>query len=108
MQVVQKYFGDIPAVATPTFAEPAPPVQVSERTETMYDANATLPAFHIAYHIPPNRSPDHYALEILALVLGDGESSRLYQSLVKKRKSARTWRSAPMTGVALTCFPPGR
>ena len=86
MQVVQKYFGDIPARATPVFAEPAPPVQVSERTETMYDANATLPAFHIAYHIPPNRSPDHYALEILALVLGDGESSRLYQSLVKKKE----------------------
>ncbi|MGB5547681.1 MAG: pitrilysin family protein [Polyangiales bacterium] len=86
MQVVQKYFGDIPARATPTFAEPAPPAQASERTETMYDANATLPAFHIAYHIPPNRSPDHYALEILALVLGDGESSRLYQSLVKKKE----------------------
>jgi predicted Zn-dependent peptidase len=52
----------------------------------MYDANATLPAFHLGYHIPPSRTPDHYALEMLAMVLGDGESSRLYQTLVKQKE----------------------
>ena len=86
MQLVEKFFAEIPARETPAFSEPAPPSQNAERSETMYDANATLPAFHFAYHIPPNRSPDHYALEILALVLGDGESSRLYQSLVKRKE----------------------
>jgi predicted Zn-dependent peptidase len=86
MKLVEKYFGDIPARDTPVYTEPAPPEQTAERTETMYDANATLPAFHIAYHIPPNREADHYALEILALVLGDGESSRLYQTLVKQKE----------------------
>jgi zinc protease len=86
MQLANTYFGDIPARQTPVYAEPAPPDQAAERNETMYDGNATLPAFHIAYHIPPNRSPDHYALEILALVLGDGESSRLYQTLVKEKE----------------------
>ena len=86
MQLLQKYFGDIPARQTPAYAEPAPPEQSKERTETMYDANATLPAFHLAYHIPPSRTPDHYALEILAMVLGDGESSRLYQTLIKQKE----------------------
>ena len=86
MRLVEKYFGSIPARERVPFTEPAPPVQTAERTETMYDANATLPAFHIAYHIPPNRSPDHYALEMLALILGDGESSRLYQTLVKNKE----------------------
>ena len=86
MGMVEKYFGEIPARETPAFSEPAPPTQTAERRETMYDANATLPAFHFAYHIPPNRTPDHYALEILALVLGDGESSRLYQTLVKQKE----------------------
>jgi zinc protease len=52
----------------------------------MYDANATLPAFHLGFHIPPSRTPDHYALEILAMVLGDGESSRLYQILLKQKE----------------------
>lgn len=86
MKLVEKYFAGIPARETPLYTEPAPPEQTAERTETMYDANATLPAFHIAYHIPPNRAADHYALEILALVLGDGESSRLYQTLVKQKE----------------------
>jgi zinc protease len=86
MQLVEKYFGGIPARVTPAYSEPAPPQQDSERVETMYDANATLPAFHVAYHIPPSRSPDHYAVEMLALVLGDGESSRLYQTLVKQKE----------------------
>jgi predicted Zn-dependent peptidase len=86
MRLVEKYFGDIPARQTPAYSEQAPLEQSAERTETMYDANATLPAFHLAYHIPPSRSPDHYALEMLALILGDGESSRLYQTLVKQRE----------------------
>jgi len=86
MQLVEKYFGAIPAGPTRPYSEPAPPQQTSERVETMFDTNATLPAFHVAYQIPPNRSPDHYALEMLAIVLGDGESSRLYQSLVKQKE----------------------
>ena len=84
--LVKKYFGDIPARQTATFSAPEPPVQTAERVETMYDPNATLPAFHLAYHIPPNRTPDHYPLEVLALILGDGESSRLYQALVKQEE----------------------
>jgi predicted Zn-dependent peptidase len=86
VRLVDKYFGGIPAQQTPVYSEPAPPNQSAERTETMYDANATLPAFHLAYHIPPSRTPDHYALEMLASVLGDGESSRLYQTLVKGKE----------------------
>jgi predicted Zn-dependent peptidase len=86
MKLVEKYFSDIPAREIPPYVEPSLPEQTAERVETMYDANATLPAFHVAYHIPPNRSPDHYALELLAIILGDGESSRLYQSLVKQKE----------------------
>jgi predicted Zn-dependent peptidase len=90
MQLAQKHFGDIPARQTPTYQEPSAPEQTAERTETMYDPNATLPAFHLAYHIPPIRTPDHYALEMLALILGDGESSRLYQTLVKREETCQT------------------
>ena len=84
MRLVEKYFGDIPARQTEELSLPPLEPQTAERTETMYDPNATLPAFHVAYHIPRSRTPDHYALEMLALILGDGESSRLYQRLVKR------------------------
>jgi len=86
MALVKKYFGDVPARETPAFDAPPLAKQTAEQVETMYDANATLPAFHLAYHIPTSRTPDHYALEMLALVLGDGESSRLYQRLVKREE----------------------
>ena len=84
MRLVKQYFGDIPSRDTPAFEAPPRAEQAAEQVETMYDANATLPAFHLAYHIPQSRTPDHYPLEMLALILGDGESSRLYQRLVKR------------------------
>ncbi len=86
MQAIERYFGSIPSRERTPFVEPKPPMQTAERSETMYDRNATLPAFHLAYHIPASRTPDHYPLEMLALILGDGESSRLYQTLIKKKE----------------------
>lgn len=84
--LLEEYFGGIPRRATPAFDVPPPAPQTAERTEVMQDPLAQLPAFHIAYHIPPDRSADHYPLELLAIILGDGESSRLYQELVKDKQ----------------------
>jgi predicted Zn-dependent peptidase len=86
MALVRRYFEGIPRREVPAWDGGPLPEQTSERTETMVDPLAELAAFHIAYHIPPSRTPDHYPLELLALVLGDGESSRLYQKLVKERE----------------------
>ncbi len=86
MALVKKYFGDIPARKVKPFdvADPAP--QTAERKDSMVDPLAQLPAFHVTYHIPKDREPDHYPLELLSIVLGDGESSRLYQKLVKEKE----------------------
>lgn len=84
IDLATQYFGSIPARTTPAFDVPPPPPQEALREETMHDPLAELPAFHVAYHIPPDRSPDHYPLELLGIILGDGESSRLYQDLVKQ------------------------
>jgi zinc protease len=86
LQLVERYFGDIVTRPKPAFA-PAPLTpQTDERIESMVDPLAELPAFHLAYHIPPDREPDHYPLDLLAIVLGGGESSRLYQKLVKGKQ----------------------
>jgi zinc protease len=82
MTLVQQYFGDIPSRDVVPYAPPELAPQTAERHETMLDPLADLPAFHIEWHIPPARQPDHYALEMLSLALGDGDSSRLYRSLV--------------------------
>ena len=86
LAMVRQYFETIPRRETPAYAPPAFAAQTAERNETMTDRLADLPAFHLEYHIPPAREADHYALEMLGLVLGDGDSSRLYQKLVKERE----------------------
>jgi zinc protease len=86
MKLVDKHFGSIPRGNPPGFKDVAFPLQSAERTDVIYDALAELPGFHMVWHIPPARTPDHYALELLADVLGDGRSSRLYLELVKRRE----------------------
>ncbi|MDQ3033360.1 MAG: insulinase family protein [Myxococcota bacterium] len=86
MQMVRRYFGDIASRDVPAYQPSALSPQTAERVDTIPDAIADVPAFHVAYHIPPSREEDHYALEMLSLALGDGESSRLYQELVKQRE----------------------
>ena len=86
MALVRRYFGDIPSREVPPYAPGELSPQTAERTDVLQDMLADVPAFHVAYHIPPSREADHYPLEMLALALGDGESSRLYQELVKERE----------------------
>lgn len=86
LQLVQQYFGSIPRAKVKPFTTPDPTPQTAERKDSMLDPLAELPAFHVAYHIPKDREPDHYPLEILSSILGDGESSRLYQKLVKEKE----------------------
>jgi zinc protease len=86
LALVKKHFGQIPSRSRPAYEPGAFTPQTEEHTETMVDDLAQLPGFHVAYHIPPARDPDHYALDLLAMALGDGESSRLYQELIKKRE----------------------
>jgi zinc protease len=86
LALVKQYFGAIPAAQITPLTTPDPAPQTAERKDSIQDPLAELPAFHVAYHIPTYRQPDHYALELLATVLGDGESSRLYQKLVKQKE----------------------
>lgn len=86
LRLVERYFGSIQRQDVPPFDPPELQAQTAERRDSMPDAHAELPAFHIAYHIPTSRTEDHYPLELLSLVLGDGQSSRLYQLLVKERE----------------------
>ncbi len=88
IEMVRRHFGMIPARRAPAWQEPAFEAQTAERTDSMRDPLARIPAFHVVWHIPPRRTPDHYPLEVLGAVLGMGESSRLHQQLVKDREIA--------------------
>lgn len=82
-KLVEKYFSSIPAVEQPKRPDLAEPVQKSAKTEKMQDKHAQLPAFWLGWKVPGRREPDYYALQILEKILAAGDSSRLYQRMVK-------------------------
>jgi zinc protease len=86
---VASYFGSIPRGTrriSRTF--PAELPQSSERRRVVHDAQAPLPAVVLAFHIPSEKDPDFFALDVASNLLSAGESSRLYQSLVYAKQIA--------------------
>jgi len=85
---IKKYFGDIPSQTAPPKPDLAEPKQTAERSKTIEDPFARVPRIDIAFKIPPGNTPDEYALDVLSTALGEGQSSRLYQTLVKDKELA--------------------
>src|SRR5277367_1777083 len=85
---VKKYFGVIPAQPAPPKVDLNEEPHYGERREVIYDPLARLPEIDMAYHIPAGNTPENYAAQQLTYVLGQGESSRFYQRLVKEKQLA--------------------
>jgi len=88
LEKVKKYFGNIPSQPTSPSVDMTEPPHYGERRETIHDPLARTPLVLMAYHIPPGNTPDNEAFHVLANVLGQGQSSRLYQRLVKEKQFA--------------------
>ncbi|MGH9393142.1 MAG: M16 family metallopeptidase [Terriglobales bacterium] len=86
--LVRKYFAWIPNRSAITPVNTAEPTQTAEKTATVHDPQAKLPALAIAWKGPARGSDDFYALAILGQILFSGESSRMYQGLVKEHPVA--------------------
>lgn len=86
--LVEKYFAEIPK-GTKEIRRPLPnePKRLVEVRDTVYD-NIQLPAVIQAYHIPGQGTDDYYAVEMLGSILSQGQSSRLYRSLVDEQRLA--------------------
>ena len=82
--LLEKHFGSIPAqksfVGRPVLTEPA---QSAPRRITL-KKEAQLPYVAMAHHAPNWKGEDGPALIMLESILGGGETSRLYQRLVRK------------------------
>jgi len=85
---VNQYFSE-----TPRHPEP-PPVRCTARLapgiqrREVTDVHANLPAVLRIYRAPPHGDPDTRALELLNVILGQGESSRLNVAVVRREKAA--------------------
>jgi zinc protease len=68
----------------PPSVMPIEPPQAAPR-ETFEEAPIELGHFHFAWHIPEIRHPDIPVLDVLATLLGNGHSSRLYQEIRERQ-----------------------
>jgi predicted Zn-dependent peptidase len=88
MGKVKKYFGSIPGQPAPPKVDLREEPHYGERRESISDPLARLPRLDIAYHVPPGNTADNYAMQELGVALAQGQSSRLYQHLVKEKQLA--------------------
>ncbi|MCA1637567.1 MAG: insulinase family protein [Acidobacteria bacterium] len=86
-KLVEKYFASIPAQPKPSEINVEEPPEISNTYQKYEDKLAPFPAFLIGWKIPPRRTPEYNALYLAGKLLYDGESSRLYQKLVKGDES---------------------
>ena len=87
-KLVEKYFASIPSQPAPARPDLSEPEQTKEKYLKVEDQHAKAPAFWVAWKAPERRSPDYFALGIIEKLLSAGESSRLYQRMVKGDQNA--------------------
>ncbi len=85
-------------------ARPLPPIVLPEEPkqtaprEVIEEAAIEMGHFHYSWHIPDVRHPDVPILDVLAVLLGHGRSSRLYQEVREKQglvNSVDAWTYSP-------------
>src|SRR3954454_11502486 len=87
---VDKYLGVIanPGTPIPRVEVKEPPRAAAKRFDE-HGANVPLPGVCITWLAPPASSADSDALDVAAAILGRGESSRLYRTMVYRDKIAQ-------------------
>ncbi len=88
LQLVERYLGRVPKAERPVPRDiPKEPPPTRERRVTLYE-DWPLPAVVVAHPITYDGHPDSYPLHIAAKILSDGQSSRIYRSLVYEKQIA--------------------
>ena len=94
---IQGAYAKAKAKAIAPVVLPEEPRQTAPR-EIVEEAPIELGHVHMSWHIPELRHPDVAILDVLAVVLGNGRSSRLYQELREKQgltHSVDAWTYSP-------------
>ena len=84
-ELVNKWYGDIPASLKPQRMLPKEPEQNEFREKTI-ERNVPNDAFYYAFKMPERRSFEYYVTDIISDALGREKSSRLYGKLKKELK----------------------
>src|SRR4029079_18590175 len=72
LSLLKKFFGNAKPLSTMPVYKPGPmPEQTAPRDAVLQDVHAKLPGILWGWAVPPNREADHYALELVAMLLTD-------------------------------------
>jgi zinc protease len=85
--LAERYLGRVPGGKPVPRDIPREPPHTAPEDHMVREA-WPLPAVVLSYHITYDGHPDAYPLHILAKILSDGDSSRLYQALVYEQQVA--------------------
>lgn len=83
LQLVEKWFGDIPPAHAPQQVIPAEPEQTEERRLEIPGNAVPADAIYKVYHMGARHSENFYTCDIISDILSNGQSSRLYINLIK-------------------------
>lgn len=86
LELVRKWFEDIPATHAAKRAIPAEPEQLAERRLSITDNPVPADAIYKVFHMGGRKSRNFYECDIISDILSNGQSSRLYTNLVKNRR----------------------
>ncbi|HLK26947.1 MAG TPA: pitrilysin family protein [Puia sp.] len=84
-ELAEKWFGDIPSGEKYERKLPQEPTQTEAR-KLEVKADVPIDALYKAYHMASRTEDGYYFAELITEILGNGNSSRLFQSLVKEKK----------------------
>lgn len=87
-RLVNQYFSEIPRHPDPAPVTCNAAVSPGTIRREVTDAHANLPAVVRIYRVPPHADPDTPPIELLNVILGQGESSRLNVAIVRRERAA--------------------
>jgi zinc protease len=87
-KLVEKYFGSLPTGPKVEKMKPQTPKLSGEKRLQMTD-RVGLPRLYLNWHSVEADAPDDAELDLLAMILAGGKSSRLYRVLVQEKQLAQ-------------------
>lgn len=86
LELVKKWFGDIPPSLQQSAPIPEEPRQTKERRLIVPDNDVPADAIYKVFHMGGRYSDNFYACDIISDILSNGQSSRLYINLIKNSR----------------------
>lgn len=86
LELVKKWFGDIPPGSLERPSVPQEPAQREERRLVVEGNEVPADAVYKVFHMGGRASGNFYACDVISDILSNGQSARLYVNLIKKRR----------------------